>query len=62
MATITSAFPSKVSDDSLQAGSRSNSFSTNPNTHPVIASKLSELSSSADPFGSSFSSNLSCES
>eukprot|EP00099_Drosophila_melanogaster_P009319 NP_001262054.1 uncharacterized protein Dmel_CG43885 [Drosophila melanogaster] len=61
MATMTSAFPFKDSDDSLQAGSRPNSFSTNPNTHPVIASTFFDLSSFADPFGTSFSPNLSCE-
>ncbi|KRK02373.1 uncharacterized protein Dyak_GE27938 [Drosophila yakuba] len=61
MATMISAFPFKIPDDPLQAGSRSNSSSTNPNMHPVIAFReFSDLSSSATPFLASFS-NLPCE-
>ncbi|KQS44242.1 uncharacterized protein Dere_GG27259 [Drosophila erecta] len=53
MATMTSAFPFKIPDDPLQAGSRPNSCSTNPNIHPVIApTEFSDLS-----FWESFSSN-----
>ncbi|XP_026833775.1 uncharacterized protein LOC26527083 [Drosophila erecta] len=57
MATMTSAFPFKIPDDPLQAGSRPNSCSTNPNIHPVIApTEFSDLS-----FWESFSSNSPCE-